>query len=182
MKSHKEVTKQYLPRHQGFSYYFCLMIEGYRYGSGSVPLANGSGSRTAKNICIRILLVLEPMRRIPKQRKLFSRWWTRCGSARCGWRRWWTSRVVVSSWRTTTAAAGRRDSGATRSRRSYTPSAGHAGRIGEVLSCINSSFLGPKWHSPIRSMPFHRAQKTLEFQGPTPPTCPPNEYARIHKL
>ncbi len=31
-----------------------------------------------------------------------------------------------------------------------------------------SRFLGPKWHSPICSMPFRRAQKTLEFRGPTP--------------
>jgi hypothetical protein len=34
-KSHKEVTKQYI-RNRGFSYYFCLMIEG------SVPLTKGS--------------------------------------------------------------------------------------------------------------------------------------------
>ncbi len=31
-------------KNQGFSYYFCLMIEG----SGSVPLTNGSGSRRPK--------------------------------------------------------------------------------------------------------------------------------------
>jgi hypothetical protein len=31
-----------------------------------------------------------------------------------------------------------------------------------------SSSLGPKWHSPIGSMLFHRAQKTLDFQGPIP--------------
>jgi hypothetical protein len=30
-----------------------------------------------------------------------------------------------------------------------------------------STFLGPKWHSPDGSMPFHRAQKSLYFQGPT---------------
>ncbi len=44
-----------------------------------------------------------------------------------------------------------------------------------------SSFLGPNWHSPIGSMPFHRAQKTLECQGPTPPppTSPSNGYSRI---
>jgi hypothetical protein len=36
-------------RSQGFSYYFCLMIEG----SGSVPLTGGSGSRRPKNIWIR---------------------------------------------------------------------------------------------------------------------------------
>jgi hypothetical protein len=31
---------------------------------------------------------------------------------------------------------------------------------------------GPKWHSPIGSLPFHRAQKTREFQGPTPSNFP----------
>jgi hypothetical protein len=30
------------------------------------------------------------------------------------------------------------------------------------------SFLGTKWHSPIGSMLFHRAQKTLNLQGPAP--------------
>jgi hypothetical protein len=35
-----------------------------------------------------------------------------------------------------------------------------------------SSFVGPKRHSPIGSMPFHRAQKTLHFQGPTPSYLP----------
>ncbi len=30
-----------------------------------------------------------------------------------------------------------------------------------------SNLLGRKWHSPISSMPFHWAQKTLDFQGPT---------------
>jgi hypothetical protein len=43
-------------RNQGFSYYFCLMIEGSRSGagarsgSGSMPPTNGSGSRRPKNI------------------------------------------------------------------------------------------------------------------------------------
>ncbi len=48
-------------RNQGFSYYFCMMIEGSRSwaGSGSMPLTNGSGSgsRRHKNMwiqCIRI--------------------------------------------------------------------------------------------------------------------------------
>jgi hypothetical protein len=31
-----------------------------------------------------------------------------------------------------------------------------------------STFLRPKWHSPNSSMPFHRAQKSLDFQGPIP--------------
>ncbi len=34
---------------QGFSYYFCKMIEG----SGSIPLTNGSGSGKPKNMWIR---------------------------------------------------------------------------------------------------------------------------------
>ena len=42
MKSHKEVTKQ---RNQGFSYYFCLMIEASGSGSESesesVPRTGG---------------------------------------------------------------------------------------------------------------------------------------------
>jgi hypothetical protein len=43
-------------RHQGFSYYFCLMIEGSGagYEAGSIPLNNGSGFRRLKNIRIRI--------------------------------------------------------------------------------------------------------------------------------
>ncbi len=32
--------------------------------------------------------------------------------------------------------------------------------------------MGPKWHSPIGSMPFHRTQKTIDFQGPTPSHLP----------
>ncbi len=39
---------------QGFPYYFCLMIEGSGYGTGSIPLTNGSGSRRPKNTWIRI--------------------------------------------------------------------------------------------------------------------------------
>jgi hypothetical protein len=35
-----------------------------------------------------------------------------------------------------------------------------------------STFLGPKWHSPTGSMPFHRAQKSLDSQGPTPFNLP----------
>ncbi len=37
-----------------------------------------------------------------------------------------------------------------------------------------SSFLGPKWHSPIDSMPFHRTQP--------PPNSPRNGYARIQNI
>ncbi len=45
-KSPKEVTTQ---KDRGFSYYFCLMIEG----SGSISLASGSGSGRPKNMWIR---------------------------------------------------------------------------------------------------------------------------------
>ncbi len=40
-------------RNQGFSYYFCMMIEESRSESGSIPLTNGSGSRRPKNMWIR---------------------------------------------------------------------------------------------------------------------------------
>ncbi len=50
IKSQKESQNR---RNQGFSYYFCVMIEGSgsRAGSGSIP---GSGSRRPKNMWIRI--------------------------------------------------------------------------------------------------------------------------------
>jgi hypothetical protein len=49
IKSQKESQNS---RNQGFSYYFCMMIEG----SGSIPLASGSGSGSwrPKNMWIRI--------------------------------------------------------------------------------------------------------------------------------
>jgi hypothetical protein len=69
LKSPKEVTKQYR-RNQGFSYFFCLLIEG----SGSILLTNGSGSgrpknmwirNTVKYICIRpyLLLLFTPLKK-----------------------------------------------------------------------------------------------------------------------
>jgi hypothetical protein len=51
IESPKEVKNS---RNQGFSYYFCLMIEGSGAGSGSIPLTNGSGSRRPKNMWTRI--------------------------------------------------------------------------------------------------------------------------------
>ncbi len=48
----KKIQKQLQnTRNQGFSYYFCLLIE--ESGSGSIPLTNGSGSRRPKNMWIR---------------------------------------------------------------------------------------------------------------------------------
>ncbi len=47
-------------KNQGFSYYFCMVIEGSGSGagsgsgSGSIPLTSGSGSRRPKNRWIRI--------------------------------------------------------------------------------------------------------------------------------
>ncbi len=53
-KKQKKYDFYFLKVHQGFSYYFCLMIEGSGSGawsiSGSVPLTIGSGSRRPKNI------------------------------------------------------------------------------------------------------------------------------------
>jgi hypothetical protein len=54
------------------------------------------------------------------------------------------------------------------------------GQVGGGWALEILSFLGPKWQSPIGSMPFHRAQKTLDFQGP--PTCPRKGYARIQNI
>jgi hypothetical protein len=52
IKSQKESQNR---RNQGFSYYFCMMIEVSGSGSGSIPLTSGSGSgsRRPKNMWIR---------------------------------------------------------------------------------------------------------------------------------
>ncbi len=49
IKSQKESQNR---RNQGFSYYFCVMIEGS--GSGSILLTSGSGSGRPKKMWIRI--------------------------------------------------------------------------------------------------------------------------------
>ncbi len=49
-KSQKESQNS---RNQGFSYYFCMLIEGSGAGSGSIPLTSGSGSGRPKNLWIR---------------------------------------------------------------------------------------------------------------------------------
>ncbi len=48
IKSQKESQNS---RNQGFSYYFCMMVEGS--GSGSIPLTSGSGSGRPQNMWIR---------------------------------------------------------------------------------------------------------------------------------
>jgi hypothetical protein len=53
IKSQKESENS---RIQGFSYYFCMIIQGSGSGSGSIPLTSisGSGFGRAKNMWIRI--------------------------------------------------------------------------------------------------------------------------------
>ncbi len=46
------------------------------------------------------------------------------------------------------------------------------GEVGGGCALDFWSILGPKKHSSIGSMPFHWAQKTREFQGPTPSNFP----------
>jgi hypothetical protein len=59
------------------------------------------------------------------------------------------------------------------------------GEVGGGWALEFPRFLGPKWNLPINSFPFHRAQKTLKFQGLTPSHFPtlwicthPKHYAR----
>jgi hypothetical protein len=49
IKSQKESQNS---GNQGFSYFFCMVVEGS--GSGSIPLTNGSGSGMPKKMWIRI--------------------------------------------------------------------------------------------------------------------------------
>ncbi len=42
------------------------------------------------------------------------------------------------------------------------------GGVGRGLALEISSFVGPKWHSPIGSMPFRRGQQNSRFPVPTP--------------
>jgi hypothetical protein len=46
IKSQKESQNG---RNQGFSYYFCMMIEGAGAGSGSIPPTSGSGSGAGRS-------------------------------------------------------------------------------------------------------------------------------------
>ncbi len=53
------------------------------------------------------------------------------------------------------------------------------GQVGGGWALEIESFLGPvKWQRSDRRVPFG-AQKTRDFQGPTPPTYPCNGSARI---
>ncbi len=46
----------------------------------------------------------------------------------------------------------------------------------------SDTFFGPKWHSPVGSMPFHRAQKVSISRAQPPPTCSRNGDARIKSI
>jgi hypothetical protein len=56
VKSQKESQNR---RNQGFSYYFCMNIEGSgaESGSGPIPLTSGSGSGRPKNMWIRCIRI-----------------------------------------------------------------------------------------------------------------------------
>jgi|688.fasta_scaffold537595_1 hypothetical protein len=55
-QSHKELNKSQNSWNQGFSYYFCVMIEGF--GAGSVPRINRSGSKRPKTSGSATLILL----------------------------------------------------------------------------------------------------------------------------
>ncbi len=56
------------------------------------------------------------------------------------------------------------------------------GQVGGGWALEIENFLGPvKWHRANRRVPLG-AQKTRDFQGPTPPTCPFYGYARIQNI
>ncbi len=51
-----------------------------------------------------------------------------------------------------------------------------------IYTALCIMFLGPKWHSPIGSMTFHRAQKLENSRAQLLPTSPSNGYARIQNI
>jgi len=62
---------------QGFSYYFCMMMEGSGSRSGSIPVTSGSGSGRPKNTWIRWILIRIRIRnseRINRQNTISRNW------------------------------------------------------------------------------------------------------------
>jgi hypothetical protein len=53
---------------------------------------------------------------------------------------------------------------------------------GVVGWASNATFLGPKWHWPIGSMAFHRAQKSLELRHNPLPLALVMDAARIKSI
>jgi hypothetical protein len=57
------------------------------------------------------------------------------------------------------------------------------GQLGGRWALEISSFLGPKWHSPIGLMPFQRGSKKLSIsRAQPPPICPRNGCAHIQNI
>jgi hypothetical protein len=56
------------------------------------------------------------------------------------------------------------------------------GKVGGGWALKISSFSSPKWHSPISSMPFHRAKNLSNSRAQPCPTCPRNGYARTQNI
>ncbi len=92
-------------RNQGFSYYFCLMIE--ESGSGSIPLTNGSGSRRPKNTWIRLIRIRIRTRTLRGGQfpgwpgsvfvdLIYWNWIRRLGF--CCIRIWFTNRIFIGHW------------------------------------------------------------------------------------
>ncbi len=58
------------------------------------------------------------------------------------------------------------------------PLLGQMGGVGPWKSRV----FGPKWHSHIALMPFHKAQKLSISKAQPLPTCPRNVSARIKNI
>jgi hypothetical protein len=70
-KSQKESQNR---RNQGFSYYFCMMIEG----SGSIPLTSGAGSWRPKNMWIRWIRIRNTPFPLQRLARLFQGMFSPC--------------------------------------------------------------------------------------------------------
>ncbi len=53
---------------------------------------------------------------------------------------------------------------------------------GQVGECWPWKFLGPQWYLPFGLIPFYRAQKSLDFHGPTPSHFPKKWIACIKSI
>ncbi len=51
-----------------------------------------------------------------------------------------------------------------------------------IYTALGIIFLGPKWHSPIGSMPFNGPKKLSNSRAQPPSTCPRNGYASIQNI
>ncbi len=96
MKSQKESQ---ISRNQGFSYYFCTMIEGSGSRAGSwswswsIPLTSGSGSRRPKNMWIRWIRI-----RIRNTGNLDVHHWFALSESAVLFQFWKSSFLLVKTW------------------------------------------------------------------------------------